>query len=148
VQLVLSLGGGLEPERLGGLPGGPIVVGYAPQLEILSRTALVITHAGLNTVLESLSAGVPMVALPQGNDQPGVASRIAASGAGLVLTSRRLNVARLREAVRRVLIDGKFRTAAKVLQASIRELDGLERAADIVEEALGIRVAKAALAGD
>jgi zeaxanthin glucosyltransferase len=147
VQLVLSLGGGLEPQGLGALPGDPIVVGYAPQLELLQRAALVITHAGLNTVLESLAAGVPMVALPQGNDQPGVASRVAAAGAGLVLTSRRLNVARLRKAVRRVLVDGKFRAAAKVLQASIGEMDGLGSAVDIVEDALGIRTEKSTLAG-
>ena len=146
VQLVLSLGGGLEPERLGALPGDPLVVGYAPQLEMIQRAALVITHAGLNTVLESLAEGVPMVALPQANDQPGVASRVAAAGAGLVLTSRRLNVARLREAVRRVLEEQSFRRKAKVLQASIAEVDGLGRAADIVEDALGIRAAKAMLA--
>jgi zeaxanthin glucosyltransferase len=143
VQLVLSLGGGLEPERLGELPGDPIVVGYAPQLEMVKRAALVITHAGLNTVLESLAAGVPLVALPQGNDQPGVAARVAASGAGLVVTSRRLNVARLREAVRRVLVEEKFRAAAKALETSIGEIDGLGRAADIVEDAFGLRAGKA-----
>ena len=143
VQLVLSLGGGLEPERLGALPGDPVVVAYAPQLEILKYATLVITHAGLNTVLESLSAGVPMVALPQGNDQPGVASRLAAAGAGLVLPPRKLNSTRLRTAVKHVLEDAKFRAAAKRLQASIAEIDGLSRAADIVEDALGIRTQKA-----
>jgi zeaxanthin glucosyltransferase len=148
VQLVLSLGGGLEPERLGALHGDPIVVKYAPQLQLIERATLVITHAGLNTVLESLAAGVPMVALPQANDQPGVASRTAAAGAGLVLTSRRLNVARLRETVRRVLVEEKFRAAAKVLQASIAETDGLGRAADIIENALRIRAHRVTLAGD
>ena len=69
-QLVISLGAGLDPARLGKLAGDPLVVRFAPQLEILKRTALVITHAGINTVLESLSEGVPMVAIPLGNDQP------------------------------------------------------------------------------
>ena len=41
----------------GSWPADPLVVSYAPQLEILKRAALVITHAGLNTVLESLSEG-------------------------------------------------------------------------------------------
>ena len=49
-QLVISLGGGLDPARLGSLPGDPLVVRYAPQLEIVKRAAAVITHAGLNTV--------------------------------------------------------------------------------------------------
>src|SRR5205807_10507854 len=58
VQLVLSLGGGGKPEDMEELAGGPIVVEFAPQLELLKRAALCITHAGLNTALECLSNGV------------------------------------------------------------------------------------------
>lgn len=57
------------------LPGNPIVVNYAPQLELLKIADLTITHAGVNTTLESLSNGVPLVAIPITNDQPGVAAR-------------------------------------------------------------------------
>lgn len=60
-QLVISLGGGLDPEAFPNLPGSPLVVKYAPQLELLQKASLNITHAGLNTALESLSYGVPMV---------------------------------------------------------------------------------------
>src|SRR6266567_2540535 len=136
VQLVISLGGGLEPERLGVLPGNPVVVRYAPQLEILKRAAVVITHAGLNTVLESLTEGVPLVALPLGNDQPGVAARIAACGAGLVVSRRKLNAKKLRFAVQKVSEDPRYRDAALKLKASISEMNGLDRAADLIERAL------------
>src|SRR5207244_2301491 len=71
-QLVMALGVKDAP-LLEGLKGDPIIVAYAPQLELLRRASLVITHAGLNTVLESLAHGVPMVAIPIANDQPGVA---------------------------------------------------------------------------
>jgi len=138
-QLVISLGGGLDPERLGRLAGDPVVVGYAPQLEILKRAAAVITHAGLNTVLESLAEGVPMVALPLGNDQPGVAARVKACGAGVVVSRRRGNFKRrLRAGVRAVLEDGRYREAARRVQAEMAKVDGLERAADVIERALGI----------
>lgn len=140
VQLVLSLGGGMEPERLGHLRGEPVVVRYAPQLELVKRAAVVITHAGLNTVLETLAEGVPMVALPQGNDQPGVAARVAASGAGLVLKRSKVTVAAVRAAVRTVLEDGRYREAARRLQGEMNAVDGLGRAADVIEEALGIAV--------
>jgi len=63
-QLVISTGHGITPDALGDLPGQPIVVPYAPQLELLRRSALAVTHAGLNTVLDALSMGVPMVAVP------------------------------------------------------------------------------------
>jgi zeaxanthin glucosyltransferase len=137
-QLVISLGGGLEPERLGVLRGDPIVVRYAPQLEILKRTSLVITHAGLNTVLESLAEGVPLVALPLGNDQPGVAARVAARGAGVVVSRRGLTAEKLRRAVRAVLEDARYRDAADRLRAEIRQVDGLEVAANVIEKALGL----------
>jgi MGT family glycosyltransferase len=137
-QLVISLGGGLDPEPLGPLAGDPIVVRYAPQLEIVKRAALVITHAGLNTVLESLAEGVPLVALPLGNDQPGVAARVRAHGAGVVIPQQKLTARKLRSAVRDVLEDGRYRDAAQWLKNAFRQVDGLNRAADVIEQALGI----------
>jgi MGT family glycosyltransferase len=139
-QLVLSLGGGLIPEQLGPLPGDPIVVSYAPQLQLLKRASTVITHAGLNTVLESLAEGVPLVALPQGNDQPGVAARIAARRAGIVIPHSKLNPTRLREAIHQTLNHPTYRTAARSIQSEMQKIDGLERAADIIEDALKIRI--------
>jgi UDP:flavonoid glycosyltransferase YjiC (YdhE family) len=143
-QLVISLGGGLDPERLGVLPGNPLVVRFAPQLEIVKRAAAVVTHAGLNTVLESLAEGVPLVCTPLGNDQPGVAARVAARGAGVVVPRPRLTPSRLRTAVRAILEDEKYRSAAAGIQAAMRQVDGLELAANIVENALGIEMAATA----
>jgi MGT family glycosyltransferase len=139
LQLVLSLGGGLDPTHLGTLAGDPIVVSYAPQLQLLKRAAAVITHAGLNTVLESLAEGVPLVAVPIGNDQPGVAARVAAHGAGIVISRRKLNVTRLRSATRSVLTNPQYAAAAHRLQAAIEQIEGLETAADIIEDTLKIR---------
>jgi UDP:flavonoid glycosyltransferase YjiC (YdhE family) len=53
-----------------------IFVRKAPQVELLKRATLFITHAGMNSTLEALQLGVPMVAILIGNDQPGVAPRI------------------------------------------------------------------------
>ena len=140
-QLLISLGGGLDPAGLGTLAGDPLVVRFAPQLEILKRTTLVITHAGLNTVLESLSEGLPMVAVPLGNDQPGVAARLKARGACVVVSRHRLTTARLRKAVLLVLGDAGYREAAHDLQRAIQQLDGPDRAADLIEEVLQLRSA-------
>jgi zeaxanthin glucosyltransferase len=139
VQLVLSLGGGIDPTRLGTLPGDPIVVSYAPQLQLLKRAAAVITHAGLNTVLESLAEGVPLVAVPLGNDQPGVAARVAAQGAGIVISRRKLNIQRLRNSTRSILEDPQYQTAARRLQTEMQKINGPETAADIIEDALKIK---------
>jgi UDP:flavonoid glycosyltransferase YjiC (YdhE family) len=139
-QLVLSLGGGLDPAHLQTLPGNPIVVRYAPQLELLKQAAAVITHAGLNTVLESLAEGAPLVAIPLGNDQPGVAARLAARGAGIVISPSRLSAKRLRSALQAVLHQPSYRSAAVAIRNATQAIDGKARAADIIEDTLGIRI--------
>jgi UDP:flavonoid glycosyltransferase YjiC (YdhE family) len=137
LQLVISLGGGQDPALLGGLPGDPVVVGYAPQLDLIRRSALTISHGGLNTALESLARGVPMVVLPVTYDQPGVAARVEWSGVGRSIPVGRLTVDRLRAAVRTVLDDRAYRARAGQLRASIEAADGLNRAADVIEKAFG-----------
>jgi zeaxanthin glucosyltransferase len=135
-QLVIALGGGSTPEVLPPLPGDPLVVGFAPQLELLQRAALTITHAGLNTVLESLRCGVPMVAIPIANDQPGVAARVAWSGSGEGVPLKRASVRRLRAAIDRVWNAPAYRSNAQRLQQAIASAGGVARAADIVEQAI------------
>jgi len=144
-QLLISLGGGLDPSMLGKLPGAPLVVHFAPQLEILKRAALVITHAGLNTVLESLAAGVPLVAVPIANDQPGVAARLKARGAGVVVSRHWLTPARLRKAVTLVLQERQYREAAQDLQRAIQQIDGTGRAADLIEQVVNLHLGRRAL---
>jgi MGT family glycosyltransferase len=138
LQLVISLGGGQDPALLGDLPGDPVVVGYAPQLELIGRSALTISHGGLNTALESLARGVPMVVLPVAYDQPGVGARVEWSGVGRSIPVSRLTVDRLRDAVRVVLGNPAFRERAGRLQSSIDTADGLNRAADLIEAAFAM----------
>src|SRR6516162_8453785 len=137
LRLVISLGGGQDPALLGDLPGDPVVVGYAPQLELIRRSALTITHGGLNTALESLARGVPMVVLPVAYVQPGVGARIEWSGVGRSIPVGRLTVDRLRDAVRIVLGNSAYRERAGRLQSRIEAADGLNRAADLIEQAFG-----------
>jgi zeaxanthin glucosyltransferase len=137
-QLVLSLGENVSLDSVGPLPANCIAVPHAPQLELLQRTALCITHAGLNTALESLAAGVPMVAIPVTNDQPAVAARIAHTQTGVVVPFRVLTPGRLQHAVRQVLGDDRYRTRARQLQSTIQAVNGLERAADIIEASLRV----------
>jgi MGT family glycosyltransferase len=136
VQLVISLGGGISPESMPKLPGSPLVVGYAPQLELLKVASLVITHAGACTVLETLRDGVPMVAIPITDDQPGVAARLTWTGAGEAVSLSRLNVPRLRAAVQRVLNEDSYKNNALRLQQAIERAGGVTRAVDIIEQAL------------
>jgi len=86
--------------------------------------------------MESLSCGVPMVALPVTNDQPAVAARLRWARAGEVLFPARLRATQLKAAVRRVLELPEYLGRARQLQMSIERAGGVERAADIVEGVL------------
>ena len=56
-----------------------------PHREVLRHAAAVLTHAGHGTVIKSLAAGVPVVAMPLGRDQLDNAARVEHHGAGLRL---------------------------------------------------------------
>jgi MGT family glycosyltransferase len=135
VQVVLSVGNNINPENLGRIPSNTIVVRSAPQIELLKRAALCITHAGLNTVLESLAHGVPMVAIPIGYDQPGVAARIAYHGTGEFIEVDELTTDRLKGLIEKVSQDPNYRKRAEYFQKVISKTRGLDVAAGIIEQA-------------
>jgi zeaxanthin glucosyltransferase len=135
LQFVLAVGGQLDSKQLGAVPANVMVVSYAPQIDILRRSSLCITHAGLNTALESLSSGVPMLALPITNDQPGVAARIANKKVGTVISPDQVSPENFVAAIKRVLGDSTFRDNVRRVQEAIRSTDGLSIAADILERA-------------
>ena len=137
-QLVISLGGA-SVESLPALPGNPLVVSYAPQLALLERASVAITHAGMNTALECLTYGVPMVAIPVTNDQPGVAARIAWIGAGEIVPLHKLTAKRLHEALKLVLTQESYRQNALRLKQAIAASGGVTQAADIIEQAISTR---------
>ena len=138
-QLVLSIGDRLNPKEIGPVPGNAIVVNHAPQLELLKRTSVCITHAGLNTVLESLAEGVPQVAIPVTFEQPGIAARIAAKKTGVTMSFADLTSERLSTLLDEVLNSSTYRENARKFQTIIGKTNGLSMAADIVERAFSVK---------
>jgi zeaxanthin glucosyltransferase len=134
VQLVISLGN--QNNSIPELPGSPLIVPYAPQLKLLQKASLTITHAGLNTVLESLRNGVPIVAIPITNDQPGVAARLTWSGAGEFIPVAELNVFKLKSMIQHILTQPTYRENARRLQAAMEGVNGAVVAADIIDRVL------------
>ena len=135
VQVVLSIGTNIDPDRLEPIPPNTIVVRRAPQIELLKRAALCITHAGLNTTLESLAQGVPMVAIPIAFDQPGVSARIAHHGVGEFVDLDDLSADNLLELIQKVLANPSYARRAHYFKEVIAKTHGLDIAADLIERA-------------
>ena len=136
VQLILSLGNRFEPAELGELAGQPLVVKYAPQLEILKIARAVITHGGANSVFEALLEGKPMIVIPQAYDQPAMAERLAQLHIAETLPVMRLSARMIRDAVTKVLHDRSYQDAAQRMQVIMSPPRGTERAARIIETCL------------
>ncbi len=135
-QFVLSVGRNLSLSSFESVPANAIMVAEAPQIELLERAVLCITHAGLNTVLESLSLGVPMIAIPVGFDQPGVANRITYHHLGEVLSLATLTADGLLRSVRTLLHDPSYRQNALYMREALAREPGLRVAADVIEQVL------------
>jgi MGT family glycosyltransferase len=131
-QVVLSRGRQLDPAALGPVPDNFLVAPYVPQLAILPRTSVFITHCGMNSTMESLFYGVPMVTVPQQPEQAMTARRVAEMGLGILLDMETVNATMLHEAVERVAHDPAYYERAEQMQQLIHEAGGYQRAADAI----------------
>ena len=134
-QLVMALGEPNKKLHIDKLPQNAIIMSYAPQLQLLQRASLCITHAGINTVLEALFYGVPMVAMPIANDQPGIAARVKYTGTGMIV-NRKCNILQLNRAIEKVLNTNFYRENALKMQNDIRKHNGSVCAANIIEKVI------------
>ncbi|HEX3386076.1 MAG TPA: nucleotide disphospho-sugar-binding domain-containing protein [Mucilaginibacter sp.] len=137
-QLVVSIGDRLDPKQIGPVPSNAIIVNQAPQLELLKRASVCITHAGLKTVLESLAQGVPQLAIPVTFEQPGIAARIAAKKTGVTMSFADLTSEHLSTLLDEVLNCSIYRENARKFQEIISKTNGLAIAANIVERCFGV----------
>ncbi|MEO5767671.1 MAG: glycosyltransferase [Polyangia bacterium] len=126
VRALLTTGRGMEEGTLGAIPANVHVEEWVPQRDVLARAATVVCHGGSGTVRGSLAAGVPMVVVPQGADQPHNARRIAAVGAGLALPNS--DSASLSAALVRVLADPDFARAARRIADEIAVMPPIDTA--------------------
>jgi zeaxanthin glucosyltransferase len=83
-QFVIATGGGLSAADFAAIPDNAVLVPFAPQLALLERSRLAITHGGLGALKECMYLGVPVLVFPGAFDQPGNAARIAYHGLGRV----------------------------------------------------------------
>ena len=136
LQAVITHGGALSPEEASKIPGNHVVVSYAPQSAVIQRARLTLTHAGLNTVLDSLTYGVPLVAVPLTYEQPAIARRIEWVGAGETLSLSSVSVSRLVGTLRKVLEHDDYKQSADAVRESISQAGGTVRAVTVIEKLL------------
>lgn len=97
VTVILTIGNTVKIDQLGEIPDNFFIFSFVPQLKVLQKADLFITHGGMNSVNEALYYGVPMLVIPVGNDQPTVARQIENLHLGIYLEHKMVNASLLRE---------------------------------------------------
>lgn len=133
LDLVIAHGGRMSREEEARLPGRPRVAAFLDQRAELAEAGVAVTHGGLNTVLDALSLGVPLLTIPIAFEQAAIGARIARSGAGLRLDRRLLSRRVLRDSLSRMLGEERFQLAADMFAREAASAGGAETAARLVE---------------
>lgn len=137
-QVAMSVGDQVDPADLGPIPENVEVREQFPQTAVLREACAFVSHAGMNSTMEALHYGVPIVAVPQMPEQSINARRVVELGAGRCLDSATLDAAQLRAAVDEVAADEPVRANVARVQRTIRACGGPVAAVDALEKHLSV----------
>jgi len=133
LNLILTVGRNVDPETFGPQPSNVHIARYIPQTLLFPRCDLVVTHAGFNTAMGALDAGLPLVATPLGADQFKNARLLERLGVARVIQPPDLAAETIRAAVLAMLADPRYREAAARQRAALAALPGLEEGVALLE---------------
>ena len=122
--------------ELGEVPDHVYLSDYVPHSTVLADSRLVISHAGHGIVMKALYHGVPMVLVPWGRDQPGVAARAEALEVATVIRRDECNDASVTQAVRRILDDARYTERVRAISKRLQAEDAVSVACVELEKFL------------
>ena len=113
-QAVVSLGGNKEfINNVSCNNSTTKVYNYIDQYEAIKQSDLVITHAGMNTVLESLTLGKPILAIPIMGDQSNIAARIKYLQLGDYIHPKSINQTLIKDSINGIIESEKIKNNLK-----------------------------------
>jgi len=137
--VMMTTGNRVSPESFGALPENISIYSWVPQIDLLKKAALFITHSGMGSVHDGLYFGTPLLLVPQQGEQMFTAMRVAELGAGLMLNKARISAETIRHSAERLLAEPQFKVEADKIGDTFRSAGGMTRAADEIEALLGRR---------
>ena len=123
--------GAIDPDSLTDVPANVELGKMVPQLDILSQASVFITHAGMGGTGEAIYYGVPMIALPQMDEQAITARQIEKNGLGFALLDKKeITSQMLREKIEILLQDPSYKAKVDAFSADMKALGGAKASAE------------------
>lgn len=132
VTVIMSIGKSIKIDSLGKIPDNFLIYPFVPQLDVLNRADVFITHGGLNSITEALYYGVPMVVIPATTDQPANAARIVELKLGKRLNRKSITVENLKNTTMSVMTDDKIRRNVLDIQRKMDTAGGNKYGSDLI----------------
>ena len=133
-HVAMAVGDKVDVAELGEIPDNFEVRQYFPQPTVLRHATAFLSHAGMNSTMESLYNEVPMITVPQMPEQEANAERVEELGLGRRL--REITAEQLRALVDEVSADESVRARLAEIGPVVRGGGGAELGADAVEKYL------------
>jgi len=133
VRVLLTLGPGHDPSEVTTVPPNARVETVVSHAAVLRTATLLVSHAGHGSVMKALWFGRPMVLVPWGRDQPGVAARAQALGVAAVVPPDLVSTDALGSAVDRALASDEMRDRARDHARRLQMTDPPAAAAALLE---------------
>jgi UDP:flavonoid glycosyltransferase YjiC (YdhE family) len=134
-QWVLSVGTGQDVDGFGDQGSNLLVVKWAPQLSLLQRAAVMVTHGGINSIMECIHFTVPMVIVPGLRDQPGNMARALHHRIAVTGSMKDITAVELVKLIENAMHNAGLRQALSEMKDRIAAEAGMEAAVELIEAA-------------
>jgi UDP:flavonoid glycosyltransferase YjiC (YdhE family) len=136
LQMIVSIGTGFRKEDFAPVPTNVVIMEQPPQLEILKRASVMITHGGLGSIKECIYFGTPMIVLPLGRDEPENAARVVHHNLGLAADVKDISIELLDSLINRINDEPVFRAKVAAMRKIFVKRESSGRAVNIFESIL------------
>lgn len=133
LRVVSSVGSTLTAEDIGEIPANVKTFPFLPQLEVLENADYFITHAGIGSVMEAAYYGVPMLAIPQMDEQAFTASCMVKAGLGIMIPKEELTPEKLREGIHELTSNPVYKENVRKMSVELQSLGGAYAAEKVME---------------
>ena len=135
-QLVMATGMHLRAEDFHSVPVNAVLVNETPQMAVLKKADLAITHGGLNSVKECIFFGVPMIVFPVTKEQSANAARVIFNKIGVAACINTASEETIRSLLAKIESDPGFKDRAAAMMEIFHKAEREQRAVTLIEETL------------